>query len=134
MLRSHGLTAAALSMALAIGAAGAAEPPTIVKRQTVAGKDVLVRGFAEFDASCNLVRVQTVAVVAPPQNGKVETRPGPVVVGTNWVGGVHCEGTKLQGVNVFYVPAPGYRGSDRFSLDIGYSRRTLRVEVDVEVR
>ena len=133
MLRSS-LTAAALSMALAIGTAGAAEPPTIVKRQTVAGKDVLVRGFAEFDASCNLVRVQTVAVVAAPQNGKVETRPGPVVVGTNWVGGGHCEGTTLQGVNVFYVPAPGYRGSDRFSLDIGYTRRTLRVEVEVEVR
>jgi len=113
----------------------AAEPPIAVKRETAAGKEVLIRGFAQFDASCNLTRVQTIAVVAPPRGGKVETRPGAVVIGPNWVGGGHCEGTTLQGVNVFYVPAPGFKGIDRFSLDVGYSlQRTVRAEVEVAVR
>lgn len=117
------------------GAALATEPPTVVKRETVAGKEVLIRGFAEFDASCKLVRVQTIAVVTPPQNGKVETRRGPVVIGPNWVGGGNCQGTTLQGVNVFYLPAPGFTGTDRLSLDVGYSRqRTVRAEVEVIVR
>ena len=119
----------------AMGAAYAAEPAIVVKRETDAGKEVLVRGFAEFDASCNLVRVQTVSVFTPPQHGKVETRPGPVVIGPNWVGGGNCVGTTLQGVNVFYVPAPGFSGSDAFSLDVRYSkRRIVRAEVAVTVR
>ena len=138
MRRSFIFQGAVLAAACAVGAtgaAGAAEPPIVVKRETAAGKEVLVRGFAEFDASCSLVRVQTVSVVAPPQHGNVETRPGPVVIGPNWVGGGNCVGTTLQGVNVFYVPAPGFSGSDAFSLDVRYSkRRIVRAEVSVTVR
>ena len=138
MPRSFVFHAAVLAAACAVGATGAAcaaEPAIVVKRETDAGKEVLVRGFAEFDASCSLVRVQTVSVVTPPQHGNVETRPGPVVIGPNWVGGGNCVGTTLQGVNVFYVPAPGFSGRDAFSLDVGYSkRRIVRAEVAVTVR
>ena len=138
MPRSFFLHAAVLATACAMGALGAAdaaEQAIVVKRETVAGKEVLVRGFAEFDASCSLVRVQTVSVVELPQHGNVETRPGPVVIGPNWVGGGSCVGTTLQGVNVFYKPVPGFSGSDAFSLDVGYSkRRVVRAEVSVTVR
>jgi hypothetical protein len=78
-------------------AALAEEPPIVVKKRTRAGQEVLVRGFAEFDASCNLKHVQTIAVSSAPAGGKVETRPGNVVIGPNWVGGGHCEGTTLRG-------------------------------------
>ena len=138
MPRSFMFRAAVVATACAMGAMGAAdaaEPAIVVKRETDAGKEVLVRGFAEFDASCSLVRVQTVAVVVPPHDGRVETRPGPVVIGPNWVGGGSCVGTTLQGLNVFYVPAPGFSGRDAFSLDVGYSkRRVVRAEVAVTVR
>ena len=121
---------AAMSLCVA-----AAEPPVIVKKTTVAGKEVLLRGFAEFDAACNLKHVQTIAVATRPGHGQVETRPGDVVIGPNWVGGGHCEGTTLHGVNVYYVPAPGFTGTDRFSLDVGYSSgRNVRAEVEVAVR
>ena len=44
-------------------------------------------------------------------------------------------GATLQGVNVFYVPSPGFSGRDAFSLDVGYSkRRIVRAEVAVTVR
>lgn len=138
MPRSLILQAAILAMACAasaVGAAYAAEPPIALKRETDAGKEVLVRGFAEFDASCSLIRVQTIKVVTSPQHGSVETRPGPVAIGPNWVGGGNCVGTTLQGVNVFYVPAPGFSGSDAFALDVRYSkRRIVRAEVAVTVR
>ena len=53
----------------------------------------------------------------------------------NWVGAGQCQGTTLRGVQVFYVPAPGFAGTDRFALDVGYSEgRTVRAEVEVEVR
>ena len=138
MPRSSIFPAAVLAAAWAIGAvpAGyAAEPLIVVKRETDAGKELLVRGFAEFDASCSLVRVQTVSVVTPPRHGSVETRPGPVAIGPNWVGGGNCVGTTLQGVNVYYIPAPGFSGIDAFSLDVRYSkRRIVRAEVAVTVR
>jgi hypothetical protein len=126
--------AIALTAILTI-AAQAAEPALFLKRQAVAGQEVLVRGFAEFDATCKLKRVQVVAIVLPPSGGRVDVRPGDVVIGPNWVGGGHCEGTTLPGVKVFYVPAAGFTGTDRFSLDIGYSgKRTVRADVEVVVR
>lgn len=113
----------------------AAEPPIIVKKETRAGEAVMVRGFAEFDSACRLKHVQRIVVASAPAHGTVETRPGDVVVGPNWVGAARCEGTKLRGVQVFYVPAPGFTGADHFLLDIGYSRgRTVRADVEVQVR
>jgi hypothetical protein len=127
---------ATLAVALgAVVAVAAAEPPIIVKKETRAGEAVLVRGFAEFDAACRLKHVQRIVVASAPSHGTVETRPGDVVVGPNWVGAARCEGTTLRGVQVFYVPTPGFTGTDHFMLDVGYSRGlTVRADVEVEVR
>lgn len=125
----------AVALALAALASFAAEPTLVVKRRTISGHEVLVRGFAEFDAACRLKHVQTITVVSQPGHGAVESRPGDVVIGPNWVGGGHCEGTMLRGVNVYYVPKAGYTGPDRFVMDVGYSSgRTVRAEVEVAVR
>lgn len=122
---------ATLVVVAATAAAAAAEPPIVVKKRTGVGQEVVVRGFAEFDGGCNLLRVQAIAVVRPPARGSVETRPGNVV-GPNWVGGGHCEGTTLRGVQVFYLPVSPFAGVDRFALDVAYSRRrTVRAEVEV---
>jgi hypothetical protein len=126
--------AGALAAVCIAGLAGADEP-LVVKRRTTVGHEVLVRGFAEFDQECRLRRVQTIAVALAPAHGSVETRPGDVVIGANWAGAGHCEGTTLRGVKVFYVPAPAFAGTDRFALDVGYTAgRTVRAEVEVVVR
>ena len=115
--------------------AAAAEPPIIVRKETRVGEPVMVRGFAEFDSACRLKHVQRIVVAKAPAHGTVETRPGDVVVGANWVGAARCEGTKLRGVEVFCLPAPGFTGTDHFLLDVGYSRGvTVRADVEVEVR
>jgi len=126
---------AALAVACCAVAAFAAEAPIVVKKRTRAGQEVLLRGFAEFDGQCRLKHVQNIVVARAPTGGSVETRPGDVVIGPNWVGTGQCQGTTLRGVQVFYVPAPGFTGTDRFALDVGYSEgRTVRAEVEVEVR
>ncbi|HEV7575865.1 MAG TPA: hypothetical protein VGO85_07460 [Caldimonas sp.] len=125
----------AVVVGLGAGVVAAAEPPIIVKKETRAGEAVLVRGFAEFDSRCRLKHVQRIVIANAPSHGTVETRPGNVVIGPNWVGAGHCEGTTLRGVQVFYVPGPDFTGTDRFSLDVGYSRgRTVRADVEVQVR
>lgn len=124
--------------AILIGAsafAALADEPLVVRKQTRAGREVLVRGFAEFDEQCRLRNVQRIAVVSAPSGGSVEMRPGDVVIGPNWVGSGQCSGTTLRGVQVVYVPAPGFTGTDRFSLDVAYSMgRTVRADVEVKVR
>ena len=126
---------AALAVACCAVAAFAAEAPIVVKKRTRAGQEVLLRGFAEFDGECRLKHVQNIVVGRAPTGGSVETRPGDVVIGPNWVGAGQCQGMTLRGVQVFYVPAPGFTGTDRFALDVGYSEgRTVRAEVEVEVR
>ena len=128
-------TLATIVLAGLVGGANADEPPIQVKRTTEAGREVLIRGFAEFNGNCTLRHVQAITVVMPPANGRIETRPGEVTIGPNWVGSGACEGTKLQGVRVFYVPTEGFSGSDKVVLEIGYqSNRKVRAEVDLTVR
>lgn len=111
------------------------ERPIVVRKQTRAGEEVIVRGFAEFDGQCRLKNVQRITVASAPTGGSVEMRPGDVVIGPNWVGAGQCAGTTLPGVQVFYVPAPGFTGTDRFSFDVVYSLgRTVRAEVEIRVR
>ncbi len=124
--------AAPAALAWALAAAGA--DLIRLDRQTTAGKEVLIRGFAEFDANCKLVKAQSITVATKPANGNVETRPGEVVVGPNWVGAVNCEGTRLNGVKVFYVPRPGFTGTDAFAFDVAYAKgRVVRAEISVKV-
>lgn len=121
-------------LAVLSGAALADEPPIQVRRVTEPGREVLIRGFAEFNSHCTLRHVQSITVVSPPANGRIETRPGEVTVGPNWVGTGSCEGTTLQGVRVFYVPNEGFTGSDRAVLEIGYQSHPVRAEVELTVR
>ncbi len=135
MLRRGAGTSIVAALGMVALAAVASEPNLVVKKRTSPGHEVLVRGFAEFDAACRLKHVQAITITSQPGHGAVESRPGDVVIGPNWVGGGHCEGTSLKGVNVYYVLQAGYTGTDRFVMDVGYSSgRTVRAEVEVVVR
>ncbi len=124
--------------ALALGAIATMQPPAAadesLSRKTRAGREVLVRGFAEFGADCKLRHVQTVTVVTPPVNGRIEQRPGEVTIGDNWVGDKSCAGARLEGLRVYYVPNTGFAGSDRFAFDVEYANhRTVHAQVDIAV-
>ena len=51
---------AALVLAGWFGAASADELPIQVRRTTESGREVLIRGFAEFNGNCTLRHVQTI--------------------------------------------------------------------------
>jgi hypothetical protein len=105
-----------------------------LERKTSAGRETAIRGFAEFDSSCRLRNVPRVNAVQPPEHGTLETRPGVVTVGANWVGDTHCEGTKLDGMFLYYKPADGYVGADRFVFEVDYMRGgRVRATVDIDV-
>jgi hypothetical protein len=125
-----------IALLLVSNAAFAADSsPLVVKRSTRAGHEVRIRGFAEFDAQCQRRDVPRIAVAAEPGRGRVEMRPGDVDIGANWVGVTSCAGVTLPGVNVFYVPAAGFTGTDRFKLDVSYSGgRTVHADIEVVVR
>lgn len=103
-------------------------------KKTTPGREVLIRGFAEFDANCQLRNVQTITVVELPAHGRVEQRSGTVTIGDNWVGNKSCVGAKLEGVQVFYVPNGGFAGRDHFTMDVRYaSHRIVHANVDIFV-
>jgi len=117
---------AALFLAGPVGAASADEPPIQVRRTTESGREVLIRGLAEFNGNCRLRHVDTITVVTPL---------GEMTIGPNWVGNAECEGTKLHGVRDFYVPNDGCAGKDRAVLEIEYhSNRKVQAELDVTGR
>lgn len=120
--------------ALAVLAAPALADDQHIAKRTRMDREVQIRGFAEFDAHCRLKHVQTITVVDVPSHGRIEIRPGKVTIGDNWVGSKACNGTQLDGVRVWYVPEAGWRGTDRFTFDVGYlDHRNVRADVEVAV-
>ena len=118
---------------LASEAIAAGTDVSLTKR-TRPGREVLIRGFAEFDADCKLRYVQKITIVDVPANGRVDQRPGEVTIAENWVGEKSCAGTKLNGVKVYYTPNDGFVGTEHFSVDVTYARfRTVRANVEVKV-
>lgn len=127
---------AGVALLLAAGVAGAhaAGQEIQLQRKTQAGREVAIRGFAEFDGNCRLRNVQRITVVQPPMHGTVEIRPAVVTIEKNWVGSTNCEGTKLDGVRLYYKPADDFVGTEHFSFDVDYMRLgRVRAEVDVVV-
>ena len=110
--------------------------PIVVKKRTRAGQEVLLRGFAEFDAQCRLKHVPThrrrpCADRRQRRDASGRRRHRPELGRRRPV----RRERRCRGVQVFYVPAPGFVGTDRFALDVGYSAgRTVRADVEVEVR
>ena len=133
-MKNHHRIVGAAMLCTACAVVFAAGDEEHLDKRTRAGREVQIRGFAEFDGECRLKHVQAITVVDAPSSGRVETRPGDVTIGGNWVGNKDCSGTVLKGVRVWYLPNPGFTGRDHFTFDVTYlSQRTVRATVDVTV-
>jgi hypothetical protein len=124
---------AALLSAGALTAALAAVQDIKVTRHTKPAQEVLVRSFAPYDANCLPVGAARIEVTAPPAHGELAQRNEIVTIGANWVGSTHCQGTKLDGVSLYYKPREGFEGTDRFVIRADYPQRLGRVNAVVEV-
>lgn len=105
-----------------------------LSRQTDAGHEVLIRGFAEFDGDCRGRAAERIRIVDAPSRGRIEQRLGKLTLDPARVDGRSCAAATLDAVLVYYVPDDGFVGRDRFAFDVDYpSRKSLHAKVDVAV-
>ena len=123
----------ALLSTVALTAALAAAQDIKVTRRTAPAQQVLVRSFAPYDGSCLPVGPARIEVIEPPAHGELNQRNEVVTIGPNWVGNTQCQGTKLDGVSLYYTPREGFEGTDRFAIRVDYPQRLGRVNAVVEV-
>jgi hypothetical protein len=90
-----------------------------VIRSVGAGKSLMWRyGNVQKDCSPEggVIKVHT-----RPQHGKVTQQPGltPITF-ARFPEMVPCLGKIINGLHVYYVPDPGFRGTDSFSIEVIY--------------
>lgn len=127
---------AAIGCALALVATSAFADE--FSRQARSGQRALMRAYANFNISdCSPVQ-GTVNVVTKPRHGTLSTVPGPYTIDVNRFTGQRsrCAGKTITGLNVYYVPERGYRGTDNFTLRAVYRAGAFSVldSFSVEVR
>jgi hypothetical protein len=95
---------------------------------------ILIREHAGWDGDCAAIAPPALTLDRPPQHGFVCAQAGDVTVHTMYVGTApQCVGRRVRGVRLFYVPEPGYAGSDGLQYSVQYPsvRRTVAVTVTV---
>ena len=94
----------------------------------------VIRGYASFDRQCRRDGVPQIVLAQNPAHGEIAMREGvtkiEAVSGTD----TQCFGLQVEGLNVYYTPAPAYQGEDQLVLDVTFrngSRRRDTVHVTV---
>ncbi len=116
--------------------AAAADVDKTYRRTTTDGAAVLLHHYASWDRQCRPNGDVVITVVSQPVGGMLDMRHEPKTdAGEERVGATACAGVALPSVGVYYVPRPGFKGTDRFQLEIRYGRGSPVIDEGViEVR
>jgi hypothetical protein len=117
MRRRSGAAGALMLAALAAGCAG--PPPRSVR--TEMGQPVLVGAFTDLTRGC-AGTAPRMTVARAPAHGQLRMEPGPMrqmVADPRFPG---CAGRTVQGIQVWYDPAPGFTGHDQFVVGVRTGR------------
>lgn len=79
------------------------------------GTQTRVFVMAGFTPDCGFVGYPQISVDTPPAKGSVETAEGADTTIQYSLSG-NCVGAKVKGTAIYYTPAPGQSGEDRFSI------------------
>ena len=117
-----------------VSAAGPAQSRTV---ETRPGKTVQIANFHAWDRFCGSIKVH-VDVTREPSHGVVviHLTSSTKITRANR-GSVHlCKGKRVKSVKVEYRPDPGFRGSDRFGINVrsGAAVRPVGYGYTVNVR
>jgi hypothetical protein len=103
------------------------------QRSVLAGQELRVFTYAHWHRDCSPELPPQIVLRTLPAHGTASLRPGPSTVAFIREGQPDCTGRTYQGLGVWYVPAPGFRGVDTFDWDVldvrGTSHDTAVVEV-----
>ncbi len=89
-----------------------------VHRSMVAGQELRVFTYASFHRDCRPSPPPVIKLQTPPAHGTVSFRPGSSTVSVLREDSSDCAGKTYDGVAVWYVPAPGFRGIDTFDYQV----------------
>jgi hypothetical protein len=114
-----------LGFVVAVGAMPAlAQDTRIMPRQQTmhrsveAGAELRVFTYATWTKSCGPSLLPSIELLTVPAHGSAELRPGPATVRFVRAGEPDCTGKVFPGLSVWYTPAPGFHGTDKFDANI----------------
>lgn len=120
---------------LAVAFAGSANAQALRAVSMLNGNETVVVQPNIVKADCTSDTLPDVRVVAPPANGTIRMEPGPITI--NRVSSdsrAHCNGKKVDGINVYFKANPGFVGVERIVVKTDFrdgSVSELVVLVDV---
>lgn len=82
------------------------------------GERVRIFTYTRFASDCRPLSPPSVRIAVQPAHGAVVTEPASTEVRVLTEGAADCTGRTIEGIGVFYEPAPGFRGADRFEYDV----------------
>jgi hypothetical protein len=89
-----------------------ADEPIRIERHTTVGQEVMLRTHQQFTSNCQSQLPPRVEVIHAPEHGRIDIREADFVNNGTVVGSAHCAGMKLHGIQIYYIPEPGFQGSD----------------------
>jgi len=121
----------------AFGRSGAA--PVMPREQTFrnsvpAGEDLRVFTYARWHRDCSPESPPQIVLRTQPAHGTVTLRPGPSTITNIRDGMPDCTGRTYQGLGVWYLPLPGFRGVDQFDWDVIGTQNVSHDTAIVEVK
>jgi hypothetical protein len=99
-----------------------------VSKTAASGKTVLMYTYANWTPDCSSYG-GVVNLVTRPQHGRVSPRKGIVPTPPDRLFGItKCYGKPIMGFHVYYTSAPGFRGTDSFTIEVKYEQYPTQVD------
>jgi hypothetical protein len=134
-MRPHGLVLLAWAMLAAPAVAADSTPPerTVTAFTTDIDHEVRIAAYVQFRSrNCVPDGAPSIEIVTKPNHGSVSLRPGPILVKESRSG--DCVGYTFPGVNIWYTPAAGFSGADRFDYDVFFTKDTRHNTATIDVK
>ena len=92
-----------------------------VHRNTLGGREVHILTYTKHHRDCGQGSQPIVTILTQPAHGSVSVRTNSVVAGHSRFSSPDCSGQTYEGQGIWYVPAAGFSGSDKFdyTVDLG---------------
>lgn len=106
-----------------------------VRSATPAGTAVRVASFARWNERCEAAGLPAAAVTLEPLHGTLKVTEAVLTAGGRlYGGGTNCRDRKIAGVELWYAPTAGFRGTDRMRYEVDAGEGAVRFLATVDVR
>jgi hypothetical protein len=97
--------------------------------------EVIIGGYARWNNNCDPIESPQLYLDVPPKNGFVCARTSKGTAGLVREGKAdHCAGRPMRGVNLIYLPRPGFTGVDVVRYTVKFTVISQTIDVDISVK